>query len=233
MKVYAGESDEYFTFISPEGYYALKSWMEFRENSGETISTENWLIRNLWNSSRPAEYSLSRKPVNVPIKLNSVDIKRLMERALWTQGLRSNLINGKKRHEFQTDHGFRKWFKTQSEINGMKPINTEILMGHSVGISDSYYRPAENELLSDYLKIVAELSATNEFKLQKRISEINEQSNTNYSELRSGLYTKEKEISVLSERDLINSYAISALAEKIMELTKEIEILKKGNNHSQ
>ena len=92
-------------------------------------------MRNLWNSLRPAENSLSRKLVNVPIKLNSVGIKRLIERALWTQGVRSNLINGKKRHEFQTDHGFRKWFKTQSEINGMKPINTEILMGHSVGIA--------------------------------------------------------------------------------------------------
>ena len=31
MIVYAGESDEYFTFISPEAYYALKSWMEFRK----------------------------------------------------------------------------------------------------------------------------------------------------------------------------------------------------------
>ena len=31
----------------------------------------------------------------------------------------------------------------------MKPIHIEILMGHSVGISDSYYRPTENELFQD------------------------------------------------------------------------------------
>ena len=40
----------------------------------------------------------------------------------------------------------------------MKPINVEILMGHSVGISDSYYRPTENELLQDYLKTVDALT---------------------------------------------------------------------------
>ena len=33
-------------------------------------------------------------------------------------------------------HGFRKYFKTRAEQSGMKPIHVEILMGHSVGISD-------------------------------------------------------------------------------------------------
>jgi hypothetical protein len=47
MIVYAGEPDEYFTFISPEAYYTLKSWMEFRKNSGEIIKAESWLMRNL------------------------------------------------------------------------------------------------------------------------------------------------------------------------------------------
>jgi len=36
----------------------------------------------------------------------------------------------------------------------MKPINVETLMGHSTGISDSYYRPTEKELLQDYLKAI-------------------------------------------------------------------------------
>ena len=33
----------------------------------------------------------------------------------------------------------------------MKPINIEKLMGHSIGISGSYYRATENELLEDYV----------------------------------------------------------------------------------
>ena len=72
--------------------------------------------------------------------------------------LESKLESGKRRHEFQTDHGFRKWFKTRCEIAGMKPINIEKLMNHSTGISDSYYRATEQELLEDYLKAIDMLS---------------------------------------------------------------------------
>jgi hypothetical protein len=42
----------------------------------------------------------------------------------------------------------------------MKPANVEVLMGHSIGISDSYYRPTEGDLLEDYLKAVPLLSIT-------------------------------------------------------------------------
>ena len=152
-------------FISPEAFRALESWMEFRKKSGEPITSGSWLMRNLWNSLRPDENSISKKLVKKPEKLNSIGIKRLIERALWTQGLRSKLTNGKKRHEFQTDHGFRKWFKTQSEISGMKPINVEILMGHSVGLSDSYYRATERDLLDDYLKAVTDSLTINTYDM--------------------------------------------------------------------
>ena len=69
-----------------------------------------------------------------------------------------------------TRHGFRKWFKTQSEISGMKPINVEILIGHSVGLSDSYYRATEAELLEDYLKAIDFLTLSVEHQLEKEMS---------------------------------------------------------------
>jgi hypothetical protein len=53
--------------------------------------------------------------VTEPEKLKSSGVKRVMEDALWTQRLRSNLEPGKRRHEFQTDHGLRKWFKTRCD----------------------------------------------------------------------------------------------------------------------
>ena len=74
-----------------------------------------------------------------------------MQDALWSQGIRKRL-HRKRRHEFQVDHGYRKWFKTQCELSGMRSINIEILMGHSIGISDSYYGITESELLNDYLR---------------------------------------------------------------------------------
>jgi hypothetical protein len=109
MIVYAEENDEYFTFITVEAYNSLKSWMEYREKCGEMVTKDSWVMRNLWNTTRPREKGV----ITEPWKLKSIGIKRLVERALWAQGVRNNLQRGRRRHEFQTDHGFRKWFRTQ------------------------------------------------------------------------------------------------------------------------
>ena len=51
----------------------------------------------------------------------------------------------------------------------MKSINVEILMGHSVGISDSYYRPTEIEIMQDYLKAVDALTVSQENRLRDEV----------------------------------------------------------------
>ena len=124
MIVYAGEDEEYFTFISPEALRALQEWMSYRQSSGEWISENSWVMRDLWDT-RVAQ---GRGLASMPKKLSSLDLKRLMERAIWAQGLRKKLEPGKKRHPYQANHSLRKWFKTRCEIAGMKPINIEKLM---------------------------------------------------------------------------------------------------------
>jgi hypothetical protein len=88
---------------------------------------------------------------------------------MWAQGLRKKLEGGKKRHPFQAIHCYRKWFKTRYEIAGMKPINIEKLLCHNSDISNSYYRPTENELLDDYLKVSDLLHIDQQGKLQKEL----------------------------------------------------------------
>ena len=148
IKVYSCEEDEYFSFITPEAWEALNEWINYRKESGELINETSWLMRNLWDVTTPK----GKGVVTLPRRMKSSGIKRLIERGLWAQGIRKNLLAGKKRHEFQADHGFRKWFKTRCELAGTKSINIETLMGHSLGISDSYYRATDTELLEDYLK---------------------------------------------------------------------------------
>ncbi len=195
LLVYAGEDEEYFTFISREAWQALNSWMNYRASSGELINDGSWVMRDLWDT-RVAQ---GRGLVTKPKKLSSLGIKRLMERAIWAQGLRKKLEAGKKRHPYQANHSLRKWFKTRCENAGMKPINIEKLMNHSTGISDSYYRATENELLDDYLKAAASLLLINDdaILLQKRLKGFEEERKNNEYIIKAMFQEKDNEILTL------------------------------------
>jgi hypothetical protein len=52
----------------------------------------------------------------------------------------------------------------------VRRINIENLMGHSMGISDSYYRSTENEFLEDYLKASPLLTITETISFYKKTS---------------------------------------------------------------
>jgi hypothetical protein len=168
--VYAGENEEYYSFITPSAYYALKDWLDFRASYGEKISPESWLMRDLWRTTN-IEYGAKLGLAKQPQKLKSSGIKRLIERALWEQGIRMPLQNGQKRHEWKANHGFRKMFKTVAE-QYMRPINVEILMGHNIGVSASYYRPKVHEVLEDYLRAADHLTLGGDKKLEKQISDL-------------------------------------------------------------
>ena len=112
----------------------------------------------------------------IPKRLKSSGVKRLLERALWTQGIRQPLKDGEKRHEFKAAHGFRKFYDTNSNT-AMRPINVELTMGHSTGISESYYKPTEDELLKDYLNAVDQLTINDESQMvRKEIVELQKRS---------------------------------------------------------
>ena len=138
--------------------------------------------------------------VTKPKKLSSLGVKRLMERAIWAQGLRKKLEPGKKRHPYQTNHSLRKWFKTRCEIAGMKPINVETLLSHSIGVSDSYYRPTEGELFEDYLKSISLLTIADSNVLQNQIRELNEKSKDNDYLIKTRLQEKDEQIKVITEQ---------------------------------
>ena len=159
-------------------------------------------MRDLWDTKVPQGRGLAKRPK----KLASLGIKRLMERAIWAQGLRKKLENGKKRHPFAANHSYRKWFKTRCEQAGMKPINIETLLSHSVGISDHYYRPTENDLLEDYLKAVDFLAINEENRLKLQIQELTEKTQDNDYIIQSKLQNKDKQIQAMNEKyDLLQS----------------------------
>ncbi|MGD1055743.1 MAG: hypothetical protein ABR867_06645, partial [Nitrososphaerales archaeon] len=152
IKVYAGTPDEYSGFITPECYHTLEEYIKFRQTHGERVTKDSPLIRDLFYPDK-----LGKGEPHIPKRLKSAGVKRMIEDTLKGTGIRKPLEAGKKRHEFQADHGFRKFFKSVCERH-MKTMNVEVLMGHNIGLAESYYRPTEQDLLNDYAKAVPELT---------------------------------------------------------------------------
>jgi len=193
LLVYAGDAEEYYTFLTPEAYGSLKEWMDFREYYGEKITGESWVMRDLWQTTN-ITYGANLGLATCPNRLKSSGIKRLLERALWEQGLRQPLLSGERRHAWKAAHGFRKYYKSRAEQT-MRPINVEITMGHNIGISASYYRPTEREVLEDYLKAVDLLTIhEDKIQLERKIQEIKEKTEDSKKVIDSRLEQKDSEI---------------------------------------
>jgi hypothetical protein len=197
--------------------------MKYRESSGELINDNSWLMRDLWDTRVPQGRGLATHPK----KLVSLGIKRLMERAIWAQHLRKKLEPGKKRHPYQTNHSLRKWFKTRCEIAGMKPINIEKLMNHSIGISDSYYRATETELLEDYLKAVDLLTINGDKTiLQKQVLELREKTKDSEYIIKAKLQEKDDEIENMKHQMILMQQAQKEILDLLKDPAKLLEALK-------
>lgn len=197
LLVYPGDEEEYITFMTQEAFGEIQQWMDFRASCGEKITKDSPVMRDLWNVEDGG-----RGFVRHPEKLKSSGVKRMMERALWSQGIRKKLEPGRRRHEFQTDHGFRKWFKSRAE-QIIKPINVEVLMGHSTGISDSYYRPTEDELFRDYLKAVPLLSISLEAEARQELAVAEKGWTEQIGEMRERISSLESQVQVLTSSILV------------------------------
>ena len=203
MQVYNGEPNPYYTYISPESYLALKEYMDFRASYGEEITGESWLIRDKFPTATDKHAARKSMATN-PQKLSLQGIKKAINRALWAQGLRDLLPKDEHRHEFKLSHGFRKYYKTNTERAGMLSANIAILMDHSEGVpTDNYYRPLEETLLNDYVKSVDFLTINKDQKiasqLQKQVAEMTEKNEQENYVILGKIAEKEKEAETMKK----------------------------------
>jgi len=166
LLVYAGEdNDEYVTFMTAEAYKEVEQYLEFRASYGEQVTGDSWVMRTAFRTTdvnRPSnKHPGNMSKIDKPEQFHSEAIGRFVVRALQKQGLRDQLPEGQRRHEFRGVHGMRKWYKTRAE-QAMLRTNVELLMGHDIGLSTSYYKASEHELLIDYQKAVPYLSINDE-----------------------------------------------------------------------
>jgi integrase len=216
--VYAGEPEQYLAFITFESAMALEKYINYRKEHGEDATSTSPLFRDAFDPTTNG----SSKPEKDVQTMTAHAIRQHYNRLLRSIGLRKER---KKRHDFSV-HGFRKYFKTRAEQSGMKPINVEILMGHSVGISDSYYKPTETELLEDYLKSIDALTVSPENHLRHEVEKLKVENaeidimKNNYLDMKLSLVGKDEQVARLTD-------TVAVLSDQYNMLSSEIERMKK------
>jgi hypothetical protein len=141
------------------------------------------------------------------------------------------------------NHGFRKFTHTTMANKLINPEIREMLLGHSIGLSDSYYRPSEFQLLQEYLKVVNDLTINNEFRLSKQVQQLKEKNEDSEYIIKGKLQEKEEQIKKLEESvgflaDKFNAFLASQPGNKILYddnsgqsgLVKGIELKPELNN---
>jgi integrase len=178
ITVYENEDEEYITFCTPECARAIDSYLEYRERHGERPLKEDApLIREDFDIHD--EIRATR-----PKFLDSQAFKKMIRET----GIRSGVMEKQiiihhrrgPRRAVKETHGFRKFFQTTAIGNGMNPLYSEILMGHSSGglALESYVRPSETDLLEGndkmigYAGIIDVLTINEENRLRKENREL-------------------------------------------------------------
>ena len=94
---YPGDVEEYFTFITLEAYSTFGKMDAISSKFRRKYYWRKLDLRNVWDSRA----GVKRGIVGEPKKLEPLGVKRIVETAIWTQGIRKKLEEGKKRHQFQ------------------------------------------------------------------------------------------------------------------------------------
>ncbi|MCY4490171.1 MAG: hypothetical protein OXC46_01760 [Thaumarchaeota archaeon] len=141
LRVYRGDSEEYWTYVTPEFCNLLDLYREYWRNKfmKEPSTSDPLLVRE-------------RSPF--PVRLQHVGISRRVKKIVDCIGLRDNMMPGKKRYEVQLDHGFRKYFNTMLRRARVNFADKEDMMGHKTGLESSYERYVEEDIerFSEYQK---------------------------------------------------------------------------------
>jgi integrase len=171
VTIYENTKDEYIVFTTPEVATTLDSYLAYRERCGEKITPESPLIREQFDPNDSLTIIRPR-----PLKRSS--IMGLLSEIITKSGIqtikhRTEITDrGRERKAIARAHGFRKAFTTNLVRAKVNPEIREILLGHSIGLSGSYYRPDNNEILEEYLRAVDFLTINEEHRLRRKVNEL-------------------------------------------------------------
>ena len=168
INVYKKEQEQYITFCTPECTKYIDQYLEWRQRLGEQLKPNSPLFRIEFDNVAGVN---AAKPVSQYVVTSTI------YRLLHVTGIRAagELY---KRSELMQTHGFRKYFKTTCINAGMNPLHSEYIMGHKSGLTKSYLKPTDQELLEGndkalgYVAAINDLTINEEHRLTKKVNEL-------------------------------------------------------------
>jgi integrase len=210
VTVYENTNDEYFCFTTPECAQAVDSYLAYRSRCGEKLAPDTPLIREQFDPKDSLSIRRARPLARSTIMGLLSDI--ITKSGIQTIKPRTEITDrGRERKETARAHAFRKFATTNMVRAKVNPEIREMLLGHSIGLSSSYYRPDPTELLEEYLKAIDYLTISNENRLTKKVQQL-----TIRSDQLSELHNEVKQLRARSER-------YDEFLGKMGELQKEID----------
>jgi len=98
----------------------------------------------------------------------------------------------------------------------MRPANVELLLNHDLGVSQSYYKPQEKDILEDYLKAVDLLTINSDnTTLKKQLQKVEEENKNSEYIIKGKLHEKDEEIKDLKEQFNKMDIMISTLVKNL------------------
>jgi integrase len=168
ISVYKNEQEYYVTFCTPECARYIDRYLDWRQRLGEQLKPNSPLLRISFDAVTQPNVP---KPVSIYV-VNS-RVRALLERT----GVRP-AQETYQRTELMLSHGFRKFFKTTCINADMNPLYSEYVMGHRSGLTKSYFKPTDQELLEGndkalgYVAAVNDLTINEEHRLTKKVNEL-------------------------------------------------------------
>jgi integrase len=217
---YENTKDEYYSFTTPECAIYIKEYLQYRERCGEKLTDKSPLIRDdfiiddLLHIENPRHLTVNTLNYYLRNILIKIGIRKVIP-------LTESGSKKKERKNVAQNHGFRKFTHTTMANKLINPEIREMLLGHSIGLSDSYYRPSEFQLLQEYLKVVNDLTINNEFRLSKQVQQLKEKNEDSEYIIKGRLQEKEEQIKKLEESvgflaDKFNAFLASQPGNKIL-----------------
>jgi integrase len=169
LAVYENTNDEYVTFTSSECSTAIDNYLKFRENKGERLTPDSFLIREQFDVRDPFAISKSQqiKPQTISKKLiDLAERSGLRQKEVLGMGKRPATI----RKDVPVAHGYRKFFTTQLVEADVKTELRWLLEGHKLKGNDSHYvRTTDERLQQEYEKALDNLTIDPANRLRRKV----------------------------------------------------------------